>query len=131
MLEEDCEKWINICAFIARCIRSGLLNQHESRCGYAIYDITNGLQQYHPVEIIQRCFVIAALNYIIFSSFEIYRALCGDLLPQPGQNGGIVKWLQWEVKVQEIADSEEAGSNLEWLARIALDKMISLYPYES
>ena len=80
-LQSDCFDWNNLSAFIARCIRSGLLDRFEKSCGYPLYDIPKGLQEYHPVETVQRCFVTVAVQYILLAGIKIYQ----ELIEKPAQ----------------------------------------------
>lgn len=124
-LQRRCDNWINLCALIARCVQFGLFDARADDGWYPRDDIPDGLRKYHPVEIIDKCSLTVAAQYILLAGPKIYEELVEV-------RGGIPKkvthdmWLHWEQRLKEIADVLGKKSDLGCMARKAYEKMRSL-----
>ena len=121
-----CKGWINLCAFLARCVSSGLLNRCKEGCWYPLYDISKGLQEDHPVEIIRKCFLTVAAQYFLLAGSKIYDGLVEKPEWMDEREEGLETWLLWDKRLKDIADREDEGSELGCIARKAVEKMRSV-----
>lgn len=125
-LQVKCDNWSNLCALLARCVQSGLLYRCIDSWWYPLCDIPEGLQEDHPVEIIDKCFLTVATQYILLAGPKIY----DELVEMPWQGSSrqerVEMWLHWDKRLKEIADGEDTGSELGCTARKAHEKMRSV-----
>ena len=114
--------WINHCAFLARCVSSGLLN----RCEYSLYslhDFSKGPQRDHAVEIIRKYSLTVVAQYFILAGSKIHKELVENPECMVKRHAGIDTWMLWEMRLKDVVDSEDAGSELACMARKAHEKM--------
>ena len=126
-LQHQCHSWINLCAFLARCIKVGLLKPCGEGCWYPLCDIPKGLQADHPVEAIRKCYLTVAAQYVLLAGTKIYRELVAEQLGGAGEiQAGLDKWLHWKERLKQVADDEGTGSELGGMALKAHKKMGSI-----
>ena len=116
------EGWMNHCAFLARCVSSGLLN----RCEYTwhpLHDVLKGPQKDHAVEIIRKYSLTVAAQYFILAGSKIYEELVENPQCMLKIQTGMHTWMLWEKRLKDVGDSENAGSELGCHACFAHEKM--------
>ena len=81
--------------------------------------ISEGLQEDHAVEIIPKYSLTVAAQYFLLAGSKIYE----ELVEKPHW---IDSWLLWEKRLKDVADSEDAGSELGCIAGKAHERMRSV-----
>ena len=117
--------WINHCAFLARCVSSGLLN----RCEYSLYSLrefSKGPQRDHAVEIIRKYSLTVVAKYFELAGSKIYKELVENPQCMLERHKGMQRWRLWEKRLKEVGDSKNAGYELGCHTRYAHEKMRSI-----
>ena len=108
-------------------MQSGLLDIYGNVCRHPLNEISKGLEEDHPLGIMQDCFMTVALQYIFLAGPKIYQELVE--MPVEGSEAkalGRGKWNRWMEKLKEVADRGGKKSELGRAARGAHDKMMTL-----
>ena len=95
---------------------------------HPLIEIANGLEEDHPPGVMKRCFTNVAVQYILLAGSKIYHELVEK--PVEGSEAaelGLGKWQLWMEKLTEVAQREDAESELGRAAREAHSKMASLH----
>ena len=120
--------WTNLCSFNARCVQSGIFDVYGDACGHPVDEIAEGLEQDHPLGVMQDCFITIALQYIFLAGPKIYQ----ELVEKPAEGSeakaiGCAKWNRWTERLDKVAEHRGQKSELGRAARGAHDKMTLLH----
>lgn len=120
-----CDHWVNLSAFLARCVEAGLLVEDKYRWEYPCEAIVEGLEKENErksLELMRACKIMVAANYILLSG----RSLAIDCFNDSDK--GRAQWRRWAEKLREISKRSDEKTPLIIATKAAWQHMISLHP---
>ncbi|EFQ35691.1 hypothetical protein CGRA01v4_06066 [Colletotrichum graminicola] len=126
---ESYKEWINLSAFLARCIQSGRNDCFENWSKYPRVDIPKGLEENHDEGPRGDCLQLVAVEYLLLAGEKLHDNMIGRH-PDGSEKRqlGLRKWKIWAGKLQEIEEGLKADFDLVQAAKRARQLMVSLEP---
>ncbi|KAI0854027.1 hypothetical protein F5Y00DRAFT_224325 [Daldinia vernicosa] len=126
-LERKCEEWVNISAFIARCIEAGFNDQFKEKCKFPCVDIPKALEEDNPPGVRRSCLIRVAVQYIMIAGHKICQQKIGKGKTEE-QQMWLGKWKIWAEKLLQLAERNELEPGLTSEVREAHGTMVALQP---
>lgn len=130
-LQEDCDMWINLSAFLARLLDAAMLG--EDGLHWANVDVSEALQGTvgdSPVyEILQRSRTIIAMQYVLLSGKRLVQEARTPTRRWTHPLNAKI-WKAWAEKLKDIAVAAASGVpwDLKTQAGKAHERMVELWP---
>ncbi|WYZ36950.1 hypothetical protein EsH8_II_000456 [Colletotrichum jinshuiense] len=126
---ESYKEWLNLSAFLARCIQSGRNDSFENWSKYPGVDIPKGLEENHDQGPRRKYLLLAALQYLLLAGEKLHSEFISRH-PDGSEKRrwGLGKWQLWAGKLQEIAGGQETDADVRQDAEKARRLMLLLEP---
>ncbi|KAI0131105.1 hypothetical protein F4814DRAFT_404825 [Daldinia grandis] len=126
-LERKCGEWVNISAFIARCIEAGFNDRFKEKCKFPCVDIPKALEEDIPPGVRRSCLIRVAVQYIMIAGNKICQQKIGKGKTEE-QQMWLGKWKIWAEKLLQLAEHNELEPGLTSEVREAHGTMVALQP---
>ncbi|KDN66824.1 hypothetical protein CSUB01_03007 [Colletotrichum sublineola] len=128
-IAESFKEWVNLSAFLARCIQSGRNDCFENWDKYPGVDIRKGLEETHEKGPRRDCLQLVAIQYLLLAGEKLH----GEMIVRHADGAekrqwGLGKWQLWAEKLQDIEEGQEEDFDLGQAAKRARQMMVSLEP---
>ncbi|KAI1656551.1 hypothetical protein F4813DRAFT_363630 [Daldinia decipiens] len=127
-LEKKCAEWVNISAFIARCIEAGFNDHFKEKCQFPCVDIPKALEEENPPGVRRSCLIRVAVQYIMIAGHKICQQKIGKAKTEE-QQMWLARWKIWAEKLLQLAEQNVLEPGLTSEAREAHGTMVALQPH--
>lgn len=121
--KDDCDKWVNFSAFLARCTEAGLFDTFEYKFKYADFDIELGLEQDLPPGDLGNCRLVVALQWISVAGEVIF----ASMIERNENMWNSERWRLWARKIADI-ETVKQHEEIHSMVSSALAQMVSIDP---
>ncbi|KAK6852098.1 hypothetical protein PG995_012223 [Apiospora arundinis] len=123
------EEWVNFSTFLARCIKSGLLDRFDGWGRYPAVEIRKALEE-NPGQGPRRdCLVMVAAQYFQVAGNKIHHQFVAQYaIGSQERQRGLEAWGLWSGRLQVLADGQGLKPEVEHAVKEARTLMLSLEP---